>query len=208
MDTFVMVLGIVGIVLLALGIIVIIQALIAVFKKRTDAKGFLISLLIFLITTGFGIAFMAVSLFIYTFARFTHEEKIGYVFAEAHGDTIAMTFFNEKADKSHFFKLTGDQWMIEGYILRWKPGLRWLGAESYYCITRFEGRDVGGSGSDAVCSNAYQIANETGFWRYMLKNFKKMPFVDAAYGTAAFQYPSPAPYDIYVNDTGFIIKKQ
>jgi len=203
-----MVLGIVGIVLLALGIIVIIQALIAVFKKRTDAKGFLISLLIFLITVGFGLAFTAIALFVYTFARFSHEEKIGYVFAEAHGDTIAMTFFNAKEDKSHFFKLTGDQWMIEGYIVRWKTSLRWLGAESYYCITRFEGRDVEGSGSDAVYSNRYQIANETGFWRFMLKNWKKIPFIDAAYGTAAFQYPSQDPYDIYINDTGFIIKKK
>lgn len=42
----------------------------------------------------------------------------------------------------------------------------------------------------------------------MLKNFKKIPFVDAAYGTAAFQYPSTDPYDIYINDTGFIIKKK
>lgn len=135
-----MVLGFAGIVLLALGIIVIIQALIAVFEKRTDAKGFLVSLLIFFIGLGFGLAFTAIAMFVYTFARFSHEEKIGYVFAEARGDTMVMTFFNENEDKSHFFKLAGDQWMIEGYILRWKTTLRWLGAESYYCITRFEGR--------------------------------------------------------------------
>jgi hypothetical protein len=208
MDTFVTVLGIVGIVLLVLGFVVLIQSIIGIFKKRTPVKSFLTSLLIFLITVGFGLAFTAIAMFVYTFARFSHEEKIGYVFAEARGDTIAMTFFNKKEDRSHFFKLTGDQWMIEGYILRWKTSLRWLGAESYYCITRFEGRDVDGSGSDAVCSNIYQIENETGFWRYMLKNFKKIPFVDAAYGTAAFQYPSPEPYDLYINDTGFIIKKK
>ncbi len=210
MDTFVMVLGITGIVLVALGIIVIIQAVAGIFNKRTKAKNFVVSLLIFLITVGFGIAFTAIAMFVYTFARFSHEEKIGYVFAEAHGDTTAMTFFSEKEDRSHFFKLAGDQWMIEGYILRWKTGLRWLGAESYYCVTRFEGRDIEGSesGSAAVCSNVYQIANETGFWRYMLKNCEKIPFVDAAYGIAAFQYPSTDPYDIYINDTGFIIKKK
>jgi len=37
------------------------------------------------------------------------------------------------------FELSGDQWMIEGYILRWKPFLRFLGAKPYYKVTRFSG---------------------------------------------------------------------
>jgi hypothetical protein len=94
--------------------------------------------------------------------------------------------------------------MIEGHILRWSKNLRWLGAESYYCITRFSGRDI----ADAGRSSVFQIAPESGLWRFFLKNFEKIPFADAAYGIAAFQYPSRDTYYLYIDDTGFIIKKK
>lgn len=201
MDNFVTVIGISGLVLLALAIIVLVSALIDVFKKRTSTKGLLASLVIFLVTCGFGLAVTAIALFVHTFSRFTHEEKIGYVLAEAHDDAIAMTFCDEREDQTHSFKLTGEQWMVEGYIMRWSTSLRWLGAESYFLITRFSGRDI------AASSSVYQIAPETGLWRFLLKNCEKIPFVDAAYGIGAFQYPSPDRFHLYINDTGFIIRK-
>jgi len=41
-----------------------------------------------------------------------------------------------------------------------------------------------------------------------LKNADKIPFVDAAYGIAAFAYPdNTITYTVYINDTGFIIRK-
>jgi hypothetical protein len=153
--------------------------------------------------TGFGLAFTSIALFLYTFARFSHEERIGYVYAEAHNDTLLMNFVNEKKDQNHVFNLIGEQWMIEGYILRWNTSLRWLGAGSYLCITRFTGRDT----VPSTRSSAYQIAPESGLWRFLLKNCEKIPFVDAAYGIAAFQYPDKDMYHVLVNDTGFIIKK-
>ena len=203
MDRFVSVLGIAGILLLLIGIAIIISAIARVFKKRISVKNFITSFLIFLILTGFGLAFTSIALFLYTFTRFSHEERIGYVYAEAHGDTMLMNFVNEKKDENYVFQLIGEQWMIEGYILRWDKSLRWLGAGSFICITRFTGRDA----VDSEQSSIYQIASETGFWRFMLKNCEKIPFVDAAYGTAAFQYPDKDMYHIFVNDTGFIIKK-
>jgi hypothetical protein len=201
-DQFVTVLGISGLILLALAVIVLVSALIDVFKKRASTKGLITSLVIFLVTCGFGLAFASIALFVYTFSRFTHEERIGYVVAEAHEDTIAVTFCDETKDMTHSFKLTGEQWMVEGYIMRWSTSLRWLGAESYFLVTRFSGRDV------AASSSVYQIAPETGWWRFLLKNCEKIPFVDAAYGIGAFQYPSADRYYLYINDTGFIIKKE
>jgi hypothetical protein len=159
---------------------------------------------IFLILCGFGLAFTSIALFLYTFSRFSHEEKIGYIVAEEDDDTIVMTFVNEKTDQSHFFNLTGDQWMIEGYIMRWSASLRWLGAGSYVCITRFTGRDVQYSDRASV----YQIAPENTLWRFLLRYGEKIPFVDAAYGIGAFQYPSQDTFYVYVNDTGFVIRKK
>ncbi|OGC42786.1 hypothetical protein A2Y85_07125 [candidate division WOR-3 bacterium RBG_13_43_14] len=203
MDKFVSVLGIAGIILLIIGIAIIISSLVRVFKKRISIKNFITSFLIFLILCGFGLAFTSIALFLYTFSRFAHEERIGYVYAEARGDNILVNFVNERNDQNHVFNLIGEQWMIEGYVLRWNKSLRWLGAGSYLCITRFTGRDPAHSDR----SSAYQIAPEGDWWRFLLKHCEKIPFVDAAYGIAAFQYPNKDMFHIYVNDTGFIIKK-
>ena len=204
MDKFVSVIGIIGLVLLLISLVVILQSLISLIKKRIGVKSFLTSFVIFLISCGFGLAFASIALFLYTFSKFSHEEKIGYVFAEAHNDTIGVTFINEKTGQSHIFRLTGDQWMIEGHILRWSTSLRWLGAESYFCITRFTGRDIEYKNRSSV----YQIAPENKLWRFLLKHGEKIPFVDATYGIGAFQYPSREPFYLYINDTGFIIKKK
>lgn len=204
MDRFVSVIGIIGLVLLAIGVVAIIQSLISVIKKRTAVKGFFTSFVIFLVLCGFGLAFTSIALFLHTFSRFSHEDKIGYVCAEEDNDTIIMTFVNEKADQSHFFRLTGEQWMIEGHIMRWSTHLRWLGAGSYVCITRFTGRDV----LYADRSSVYQIVPENGLWRFLLKYGEKIPFVDAAYGIGAFQYPGQDTFHLYVNDTGFLIKRK
>src|SRR4030042_6797419 len=110
MDKFISVLGIAGIVLLVIGIAVVISSLVRVFKKRISAKSFIASFLIFLILCGFGLAFTSIALFLYTFSRFSHEEMIGYVYAEAHDNTILMNFVNEKKDQNHVFTLIGDQW--------------------------------------------------------------------------------------------------
>lgn len=203
MDTFVLVLGIIGIVLLAIALVIIVQSIIGIFKKSTKIKGFLSALVAFLILCGFGLAFTSLAMFLYTFTRYVQEEKIGYVIAEEHNDTIVMTFVNEKNKSSHFFKLSGDQWMIEGYIMRWNASVRWLGAGSYYCLTRFVGRDV--LYGDNI--SYYQIAPENRMWRFLLKRGDKLPFVEAAYGIGAFQYSSQDTFHVYINDTGFIIRK-
>ena len=203
MDRFVLILGTVGLVLLAIALIIIIQSFIGLFKKKTKIKGFLSAFIAFLILCGFGLAFTSLAMFLYTFSRYMHEEKIGYIVTDEHNNTMIMTFVNESTEESHFFKLSGDQWMIEGYIMRWSPSLRWLGAGSYYCVTRFVGRDVLYTGNVTY----YQIAPENQLWRFLLKSGDKLPFVDAAYGIGAFQYPSKDTFHLYINDTGFIIKK-
>jgi hypothetical protein len=204
MDKFVLVLGIIGLVLLAIAIVVIVQTLIGVFKKRTKWKGFLSSFVAFLILCGFGLAFTSLAMFLYTFSRYMHEKKIGYIVAEESNDTIIMTFMNETTGESHLFRLSGDQWVVEGHIMRWSPSLRWLGAGSYYCLTGFVGRDL--LHSDKV--TYYRVAPDNGIWRFLLKNGDKFPFVDAVYGIGAFQYPSRDTFHLYINDTGFILKKK
>jgi hypothetical protein len=94
--------------------------------------------------------------------------------------------------------------MIQGYILRWKPFLRFLGARPYYRVTRFSGRWESAD-STTVCN--YQLVKEPGYWGTLLRYGQKYPLIDAVQGIAAFQYPDPGAYMVYITDAGFVLKK-
>ena len=203
MDKFVTIIGTIGFVLLVVALVIIIYAFINLIKRRTRFGKFLSSIILFLILFGFGLAFTSLAFFLHTFSRYIHEDRIGWIYAERIGDNIKMSFVNEKNNDIKLFELSGDQWMIEGYIMRWSLSLRWLGAGSYYRIARFSGRSL----TEEDSKSSYEIAPENALWKFLLTQSEKIPFVDAAYGIAVFQYPSRDTFYLYINDTGFILKK-
>ena len=204
MDRFALVTGTIGFLLLAIALVLLLHSVVRTIQRKKRIMKFLYSLILSLILIGFASAFIYLSLFLQTFSRYTHEEKIGWVYAEPANDSTRVTFNDEKANRMHFFMLTGDQWMIEGYFLRWNTALRWLGADAYYRITRFSGR---WECADTVIHTIYQIHPEENLWKFLLKHAEKIPGVDTAYGIGAFQYPSPDTFYVYINDTGFILRK-
>ncbi len=204
MDRFVLVTGIMGFVLFVAALVLLIHSIIKTAKRRRSIPRFLYSLLASVVIFAFAMSFIYLSLFLQTFSRYTHETNIGWVYAEVAGDSTKVTFYHESANRMHFMNLAGDQWMIEGYFLRWNTALRWLGADAYYRITRFSGRWE--QGEDRTCK-IYQVHPEERIWRFLLKHAEKIPGVETAYGIAAFQYPSADTFYVYVNDTGFILRK-
>jgi len=203
MDKFTLIIGLVGTILLVVSIVVIISAIISIIKKKTSFKKLISSFIIFLITFAFATSFIYLSLFLQTFSRYTSENQLGWVYAKRDSGVVKVTFYNAVKDEHHWFNMSGEQWMIEGYFLRWSLALRWLGAGSYYRVTRFTGR---WSDPEKQIASTYQIQPETKLWKFLLKHGKKIPFIDAAYGIAAFQYPQSDTVDIFINDTGFILR--
>jgi hypothetical protein len=203
MDKFTLIIGLAGTVLLVVSIVVIITAIINLIKKKTTLKKFISSFIIFLIAFAFATSFIYLSLFLQTFSRYTSEHQVGWVYAETDSGITKVTFYNAVRDQHHWFNISGEQWMIEGYFLRWGLALRWLGAGSYYRVTRFTGR---WSDPERQIASVYQIQPETKLWKFLLKHGNKIPFVDAVYGIAAFQCPREDTVDIFINDTGFILR--
>lgn len=203
MDKFTLIIGLVGIILLVVAIVIIITAIINLIKKKTTFRKFLSSIIVFLILFAFATSFIYLSLFLQTFSRYTSEHQLGWVYAERDSGTTEVIFNNTVKDQHHWFNISGEQWMIEGYFLRWSLALRWLGAGSYYRVTRFTGR---WSNPEKQIASVYQIQPETKLWRFLLKHGNKIPFIDAAYGIGAFQYRNKDTVDIYINDTGFILR--
>jgi len=204
MDKFIISLVTIGVVFSLLALTMLISTFKNLFKMKLNIRRLWLNSLILLIVLLLGLSSMYLALFLRTFSLYTKEDKIGKVFAEKSGDSINIYYKDLKRDKEYEFYINGDEWMIEGYILRWNLPLRFLGAKSYYKVTRFSGR------SEKVIdkTSSYSLSKEGEKWKFILNNSSKIPFADAAYGIGAFQYPGNDTFYIYINDTGFIIKRK
>lgn len=203
-DTFALITGIVGVVLLSAAILTLLALIIRTFRRKLAFRRFVGSFLTIVILAGFSLAFIYLSLFIQTFSRYTHEERIGSIHAEPTTAGTEVYFIDERTGTEYTFHLIGDQWMVEGCILRWSDMLRWLGAGSYYKVTRFRGRWEHPNGRETT---EFEIAPQGRFWRFLLKNSESLPFIDTAFGIGAYQYPDEKTYGLSINDTGFILRK-
>ncbi|HBE73036.1 MAG TPA: hypothetical protein DDW31_02930 [candidate division Zixibacteria bacterium] len=204
MDKFALSSGLIGLAFGLLGLALLVFAVVRTWKKKMRLNSLVQSVFLFLLFSAVGAACVFLSLFVQTFHRLTYEERLGTVAAVGEQGVMDVRFEDAASKQRHVFELKGDQWMVEGYILRWKPFLRFLGAGLYYKVTRFSGRWEDPAKPQA---SHYQLAQEPGYWKFMMKHAgKKLPLVDAVYGIGAFQYPSERPYDLLINDTGFIIK--
>lgn len=203
MDRFILIIGLTGFILILISSYLFISTLIRIIKKKEAFKNLLSSFISFIILLLISIIFLLLFSFLQTFARFTYEEKIGELYTNKTDDEIYLIFNDTKNGKNYEFNLNGDQWEIEGEILIFSKSLRWLGAESYYRISRFSGRF---EEPKEEIRKYFEINKKSKFWEFILKNGEKLPFIDTAYGIGAYQYPG-YNYEIYINDTGFIIRK-
>ena len=204
MDIFILVIGLIGLLLLMVALITLVNIIVNVIKGRIGIKKIIYGLLLFVVFSALAASFIYFSLFLRTFVRYTHEEKIGWVYATLVNDGANITFYDEKDNRMHFFSVTDEQWMIEGHFLRWSTVLRWLGAKPYYRITRFSGRS---EKDEPNIPSIYRIHPEEELWQFLLKHAEKIPGVDTAYGIGAFQYAGSDTIYLYINDTGFILRK-
>ena len=203
MDKFAFITGITGTFLFAIALFLLISIVVRIVRRKMKIKRFFSSFLLLLILFAFSTSFIYLSLFIQTFSLFTHEELIGSVYAEEIDEGVHVYFVDYKSNLEYTFTLTGDQWMVEGCILRWNVLLRWLGADVYYKVIRFRGRWEIANGREIT---EYEIQPQGQFWRFILKHSESIPFVDTAYGIGVFQYPSKDTFYLYISDSGFILR--
>ncbi|MBU1355584.1 MAG: hypothetical protein KJ620_03380 [Candidatus Edwardsbacteria bacterium] len=206
MDKFALSTGLIGLAIGLVALLVLVYLISRLAKRKARAGRAFNLLLNSAVLAVLSAAFIFLSLFVQTLNRYLHDQRIGTITARQEGQALVMEFADLKTERQFDFELNGDQWMIEGYIVRWNPLLRWLGAGAYYKIDRFSGRYE--SDTCSLRPGRYSIDDShRGLWRYLLKHGNKLRVIDAAYGIAAFQYPGSEPYGLYINDSGFIIKK-
>ena len=149
-----------------------------------------------------------------SYSVFTHEELAAKVKVERpRGQLYDMVVTLSQIKSGRFqdeetYLLKGNQWMIDGDILKWKPAFNAMGFKTAYKITRISGRYLLTSQQLQGAQTVYTVNAGTGqLWLFLHKYQKLFPFVEAVYGNGAYVFAQDKTFGVYVTTSGFIIKE-
>lgn len=171
-------------------------------------------LLIFLWTSVFGMLLFA-GFFFRAYQAFTLEEPVAEIIIEhpERGEVSSITIVQDEPGgipKVRRFDVTGDQWVLEGDILKWRNWLNFLGLQTRYRLTRLRSRYVQSSDEMTKPSSIHSLVeneNDT-LWKYLYKYGPRLPMVSTVYGNAVFQLSDEdGIFRVFVGTSGFIVRK-
>lgn len=187
--------------------------------KRASAPKLLGSLrnllLILLWTSVFGMLLFA-GFFFRAYRAFTLEEPVAEVIIGPKGNAglSSITIIQDEQGRNprlRQFEVSGDQWVLEGDILKWRNWLNFLGLHTRYRLTRLTSRYLLASDERARPRTVYPLVENEGspLWRFLYKYGPRLPMVSTVYGNAVFQSSGEGGFfRVYVGTSGFIARKR
>jgi hypothetical protein len=188
-------------------------------KRKSAPLGVLASLrnlmLIVVWTSVFGMM-LFLGFFLRAYHVFTAEEPVAEIVVQPLGDGAPRTrmlvdFFSPHTQRRRHFIVQGDQWMIEGDILKWDNWLNFLGLHTRYRLTRLRGRYLSAQAEQVQPRTVYSLIEDENdpFWRYLYRYGPRFPFVSTVYGNAAYQGAEDnRHYVVFVGTSGLIIREK
>jgi hypothetical protein len=172
----------------------------------------LLSILLF--TAVFGAVFFA-GFFFQAYHAFTREEPVARVtiapLPQDQKTLITLELIGQGDEGAiQRYELSGDQWALEGDILKWKDWANFLGLHTRYRLTRLRGRYVRTADAKLKPSSVYSLVEmeDHPIWGFLYRFGSSFPLVDAAYGSAVFQVSDePSTFLISVSTSGFLTRR-
>jgi hypothetical protein len=172
-------------------------------------------LFILLWTSVFGMLLFA-GFFFHAYRAFTLEEPVAEVLIGPRGETglCPIKIIQDEPGgnpRVRQFEVSGDQWVLEGDILKWQNWLNFLGLQTRYRLTRLTSRYLLSSDEKAKPRTVYPLAeNENSpLWKFLYKYGPRLPLVSTVYGNAVFQSSEESEvFRVYVGTSGFIARKR
>lgn len=178
-----------------------------------------LTVILLLITTSGLLLF--IGLFFRTYHRFTYEVPVAEIVTQPLGndDSTSVTLVRYRPagnGRDRYFFVRGDQWMIEGDIIKWKSWLNLLGLHTRYRLTRLQGRYLDIEAERSAPRTVFSLIDHPQdaderhpVWRFLYRSGQKLPLVDTVYGNAAYQnLNDPGRYRVFVGTSGFLVRKR
>lgn len=171
-------------------------------------------LLIFLWISVFGMLLFT-GFFFRAYRAFTLEEPVAEIIIThpEKGEMSSITIIQDElggTSKVKRFDVAGDQWVLEGDILKWRNWLNFLGFHTRYRLTRLRSRYLRTSDEMTKPGTIHSLVeNENNpLWRYLYRYGPRLPLVSTVYGNAVFQSSGEdIGFRVYVGTSGFIVRK-
>jgi hypothetical protein len=165
------------------------------------------------------ISIFSIFLFAGFFARayhaFTWEKPIAEVSIEAVGEdqtsrVTLVQYISPDSQTVHQFLIRGDQWMLEGDILKWDNWVSFFGWKTRYRLTRIRGRFIHTEDEIKKPPTIYSLVEreDDPLWKFLYSFGPKLPFVDTVYGNAVFQTSEARKvFLVQVSTSGFTARE-
>ena len=183
-------------------------------KEIPGLTGSLRNLLLILLLIAVSGVFLFFGFFLRAYSAFTYEEPIAKIYIEPLGEKTSKVELHllqsEDTVKAEEFIINGDQWMIEGDILKWDEYLNFAGLHTRYRLTRLRGRYIKTYEELNNTHTIYSLVEneDEPFWNFMYDIGHKLPLVSTVYGNASFQMADKRrAYEIFVSTSGFVVRE-
>lgn len=201
-------------------LIFILNRIMSMAKQRRDARpgkfGFIQSISRFtliLLWILLSAAALFLACFIQSYQSFTRKELVAVVRCmplEDEINTMRMEIDfvdNPEISGIREFLLKGDQWAVEGDIIKWDDWANLLGIHTMYRLTRVRGRYLNVREEIKNAPTVYGLVENEEDWQWLYNYGPKLPFVTAVYGNTVFTYPSEKnTFEVYVTTSGFTVR--
>jgi hypothetical protein len=183
-------------------------------RRKAVSPGLLASLrnLIFILlwASAFGMLCFF-GFFLSTYHAFTYEKPVAEVTVEPleSPKTVKVALAELEPPLKREFLIRGDQWMVEGDILKWENWLQLVGLENRYRLTRLRGRYIQVEAEKRETPTIYGLVERENhpLWTLLYEYGHRLPFVSTAYGSAVFQTADKNKrFLISIGPSGFVVR--
>ena len=159
---------------------------------------------------------MFLGFFLRAYHVFTLEKPVAEIVVQKTDTTktsqiTLIQFISPDSQLSRQFSITGDQWMLEGDILKWDNWLNFAGLHTRYRLTRIRSRYIQTKDEIREEPTVYSLVEDEDhpLWRYLYQYGQRLPFISTVYGNAVLQASEKDNYYlIYVSTSGFVVREK
>jgi hypothetical protein len=150
------------------------------------------------------------TLLVQTYLGLTNDIKVARVHATSvsnilHMMSVDLTLYdqNGRQTSEQTYIINGDEWMLQGDVIKFPSWLNILGVHSGYKLTRLEGRyDDPKLESTSRHTVVTLNGGDDNFFKTVQEQAWTSPIVQAAYGSSTFLQPDGKTYDVLISQTG------
>jgi len=182
-------------------------------KARKGFLAGLVQLLFILLMLVSSVAVVMAGMLLRSYKNFTARELVARIHCQPISTTpprMQLTLLGDVAStfETNQFDLDGDQWAIEGNVLKWSDWLSLFGLRAHYKLTRVRGRYLDAQQEQEGKSSVFALSDETSdkMWSWLFRRGETLPLVQAVYGNSVYTYPDANKiFNLYVTTGGFML---